>query len=391
MISGRSRVVLALGTAQTLAFASSYYLPAILAEPMAASLGVSATSVFAAFSVALVVTAILGPAVGRRIDREGGRRALCGSNVLMACGLAMMAAAEGPALLFAAWAVLGVGMAFGLYEAAFATLASLYGREARSPITGITLIAGFASTVGWPLTAWWEAELGWRVACLAWAAVHLLVALPLNLTLPRPPARSATDGARPPPPMRRSPSLAMALLAFVFAAVWFTSTAMAAHLPRLLEAAGATPAAAVAAAALVGPAQVAGRLVEFGALRRLHPLVSARLAALAHPVGAGLMLALGAPLAAGFTLLHGAGNGIMTIVRGTLPLALFGPEGYGLRQGLLAAPARLAAVAAPLSFAWLIDHLGAGALWVTAGLGLVSAAGLLLVRRESNETKPAAA
>ena len=148
------------------------------------------------------------------------------------------------------------------------------------------------------------------------------------------------------------------LLAVVFAVTWFTSTAMAAHLPRLLEEAGASPTSAVAAAALVGPAQVAGRLIEFGVLQRFHPLLSARLAAMAHPLGALALMMFGAPAAAVFTVLHGAGNGILTIAKGTLPLAIFGPSGYGLRQGILMVPARFGQAGAPFLFALLMERYG---------------------------------
>ena len=161
----------------------------------------------------------------------------------------------------------------------------------------------------------------------------------------------------------------MPLLAFVFAVTWFTSTAMAAHLPRLLQEAGASATAAVAAAALVGPAQVAGRLLEFGVLQRFHPLLSARLAAIAHPIGALAVMAFGAPAAAVFAVFHGAGNGILTIAKGTLPLAIFGPDGYGLRQGILMVPARFGQAAAPFLFALLMERFGASALLLSAGPG----------------------
>ena len=156
---------------------------------------------------------------------------------------------------------------------------------------------------------------------------------------------------------------------------------MAAHLPRLLQAGGATLAAAVAIGALVGPAQVGGRLLEFGVLRHVHPLLSARLAALMHPLGATLLALLGAPLAVPFAILHGAGNGILTIAKGTLPLVLFGPHGYGLRQGLLMVPARVAQASAPWLFGILLDRFGAGALWFSSALGLTAFAALLLLPR----------
>jgi hypothetical protein len=164
----------------------------------------------------------------------------------------------------------------------------------------------------------------------------------------------------------------MALLGFVFAATWFTSTAMAAHLPAILELAGASAVAAIAAAALVGPAQVAARVLEFSVLRNMHPVHSARMAALAHPAGSAVLLALGGPAAAGFTLLHGGGNGLLTIAKGTLPLAVFGPNGYGVRQGILGAPSRIAQAVAPLAFGLALDRLGADALLLTAALGLAS-------------------
>ncbi|MEP7302359.1 MAG: MFS transporter [Caldimonas sp.] len=394
----RGGTVVALGTAQTLAWASSYYLPAMLAAPMARDLGVSVPTVFAAFSVALLVSAGLGPSAGKAIDRWGGRPVLIGSNFVFALGLAGLAAAQGPIGLFAAWIVLGIGMGSGLYEAAFAALVRLYGRDSRNVITGITLFAGFASTVGWPLSTLLEGQVGWRGACVAWAMLHLLVGLPLNVSLPKASTLPALPAALPrvagagvagvaapsaPGDADASggdgaPGLRPALiLAFVFAATWFASTAMAAHLPRLLQAGGATLAAAVAVGALVGPAQVAGRLLEFGVLRRVHPLLSARLAALMHPAGAILLIAFGTPLAAAFALLHGAGNGILTIAKGTLPLVLFGPQGYGHRQGLLMVPARLAQAAAPWLFGLLLDRWGAQALWLTVGLGLLAFAALM--------------
>src|SRR5271168_3126286 len=184
----RGVVVAALGTAQTLAWGSSYYLPAILADPIAAGLGLSRTVVFGIFSGALLVSAFLGPAVGRAIDQHGGRGVLAISNLVLAVGLVLLGMAQGIATLTIAWAFLGVGMAMGLYDPAFATLTGLYGRAARGPITGITLIAGFASTIGWPLSALLEASFGWRGACLVWAALNLLIGLPLNrLLIPRAP------------------------------------------------------------------------------------------------------------------------------------------------------------------------------------------------------------
>ncbi len=281
---------------------------------------------------------------------------LAGTSLVFAAGLALLSMAAGIVGLSAAWAVIGVGMGFGLYEAAFATAAGLYGRDARNAITGITLFAGFASTVGWPASALFTDAFGWRGACLIWAALHLLLGLPLNrLLVPKAlPAVTETVPGEAPDDVPWT----MIVLAGVFAASWFVATAMAAHLPRLLEALGATPVTAVAAAALVGPAQVGARLFEFGFLRRFSPLVSARLATALHPIAAALLAIIGAPAAILFTLLHGGGNGMLTIARGTLPLALFGAAGYGLRTGLLAAPSRILQGGAPLLFSLVLDKGG---------------------------------
>ena len=376
----RGWIVASLGIAQTIGWASSYYIPAVLAAPMAASFGLSPVWVFGAFSMAMVVSATVGPWAGARIDRIGGRGVLMLSNLVFAAGLTLLAAAASPVVLFAGWAIIGLGMGMGLYEAAFASLAGIYGKEARGPITGITLIAGFASTVGWPLSGLMLATWGWREACLGWALIHLVLALPLNALLPRgsrtitAPEPEAVEGPAP-------PRLALWLLAFVFAATWFNSTAMAAHLPGLLQAAGASTAMAIAAGALIGPAQVAARVLEFGLLRRFHPLASARLAASAHPLAALGLVIFGGPAAYGFALLHGAGNGILTIAKGTLPLALFGAAGYGARLGWLNAPARVLQAAAPLIFGAALAAWGVQAIWLTAGIGVLSTLALLAIRR----------
>jgi predicted MFS family arabinose efflux permease len=307
---------------------------------------------------------------------------LAASNIVIAAGLTVLAAAHGATALFAGWAVLGLGMALGLYDAAFAALTTLYGKDARGPITGITLFAGFASTLSWPLSTFLNTTLGWRETLLAWAALNVVLALPLNLMLP-----VVTPRAARPEPARRLPAWKpfreMALLAFVFAAAWFVTGAMAAYLPDLLQRAGATPVQAITAAALVGPAQVAARLIELLLMRRAHPLVSARIAALLHPIGAAALVIIGPSAAAAFAVLYGAGNGLLTIARGTVPLAVFGPEGYGERTGLLGAPARAAQALAPLLFGLLLGAVGTSAIAVSAALCVAAFMALLCLRAPS--------
>jgi MFS family permease len=389
-IRSRNIVVTALGLSQTLAWASSYYLPAILADPIGASIGVSRSWVFAAFSAALLIAAFAGPAVGRVIDRYGGRGVLAFSNIVLAVGLVALAGTVNTATLFAAWAILGVGMGLGLYDAAFAALAALYGHNARGPITGITLFAGFASTVSWPISTFLNDAVGWRETVLVWAALNLVVGLPLNrflLPVPSQPAYvKREDGAR----VGWQPRREMLLLAFVFAAVWFVTGAMASQLPTLLERAGATPLQAVAAASLVGPAQVVARLAEFVIMRRIHPLISARIAALLHPIGAVVFAIVGPPAAVAFTVFYGAGNGLLTIARGTVPLAVFGPYAYGERTGLLGAPARASQAFAPLLFGLLLDRMGIWVIAVSSALSLAAFVALFGLRasERSVETAP---
>jgi predicted MFS family arabinose efflux permease len=306
--------------------------------------------------------------------RQIGRAVLVTSSLCFAAGLGSMAIAPSWALIWLSWLVMGVGMGLGLYDAA---LGRIHGLAARSSITGITLMAGFASTIGWPLTAWGLSAFGWRETCITWAIAHLLLGIPLNATLPRTHEhQTASDTTEKP---RLAMDRNMWLLAFAFAAGWTISTAMAAHLPRLLQAAGATETQAILAGMLIGPAQVAARAVEANFRGRSRPLLAARLSAALHPLGAALLF-LGAAAIPLFALLHGAGNGILTIARGTVPLALYGPKNYGYRLGILGVPPRIAQAGAPLAFGLLIDRLGAGAFSFSAGLELGAVAAFCLVK-----------
>jgi hypothetical protein len=326
----------------------------------------------------------LGPRVGRQIDLVGGRSVLSISNLTFAAGLTLLGFTYSIPVLVVAWLVLGVGMGFGLYDAAFGALGRIHGDAARRSITGITLIAGFASTVGWPLTALGLESIGWRNTCFAWALAHILIGLPLNFFM-----LPALAGAKAAVAASTKPHIAidrtMILLAFAFAAAWSVTGAMAAHLPRILEAAGATTLQAVSAGALIGPAQVFARIVEASFLSRYHPLLSTRLACLTHPIGAAIVALGGGAAASAFAIFHGAGNGILTIARGTLPLAIFGPQNYGYRLGIIGAPARMAQAIAPLAFGLLIDAMGSRILMVSSALSLSALLALSLLRK-----KPAA-
>ncbi len=380
------RAVWTLGVTQLIGYGCTSYLPATLAKAQASSLGVSTAFVFGAYSGGLLISALLGPAAGRAVDRHGARRPLALGSLVLTLALVGMAAAQDGVQLALAWLVLGAGMALALYDIAFAGLVGWFGQDARRSITGVTLIAGFASTIAWPLSAWMEGAYGWRATALFWAATNLLIALPLHWTLPRPTqpasaARAAPDDVDTPEP---GAALKMALLATALAVMAGVGSVMAAHLPPLLIGLGASATAAIAAGMLVGPAQVAARLGEFFLVRRIHPLVSARVAVSMFPAGAVLLLVLGPLAAAPFAALYGAGNGLFTIVRGTLPLVLFGSRNYGRRLGMLSVPSRLIGALAPLLFALGMDRSAQMSLWVLI-IACLGALGCLLALR-----KPAA-
>ncbi|MDR3535199.1 MAG: MFS transporter [Acetobacteraceae bacterium] len=373
------RLGLALGINQTLSWGMTFYLPAVIAGPAAATLGASGFAILGAFSWALLVTGLCAPRVGRWIDRHGGRGVLATSVVVMAAGQVLLACAPSLAVWYLAWTVIGAGMALGLYDAAFATTGTLLGNAAGPVITGITLLAGFASTVFWSLGAALIGPFGWRGLLLVYAALMLAVNLPLVLALVPAgtgPGRAGSAGAGG--PRRRIDRMAVLYLASFFTIRWFVTSAIAVHVLKLLHGVGLGEAAAVAVAAMIGPGQVLGRIVEWSVGGRVGLLTRARVAALLFPLGAAGLL-LGGPLAAGaFALLYGMSNGILTINRGTLPLALFGPTGYATLLGWLAMPVLLAQATAPTLVAPLVAALPALDVLLLAG-GLAGAAVVLLV------------
>jgi MFS family permease len=335
--------------------------------------------VFGGLSFALGVSGLLAPSAGRLIDEHGGRPVLCSSNLVFACGLALLAIARGPVGLLGSWCVIGLAMAGGLYESAFASLARLYGSDSRAAITGVTLIAGFASTIGWPTSAYFAHLVGWRNACLIWATIHVAIALPLNAVALRGPLSqrpALPDGGSH--SSADAPDRRMWTLAFMFTTSGIVSYGIATSMPSLLLTTGISATAAIAAASLMGPAQVLARIAEYSARKWVDPMLSARVANALHPIGAIILAIIGAPAVAAFAVIHGAGNGILTIAKGTLPLAIFGAHGYGARIGKLTAPARVAQALAPLLAGLAIERFGlktlilSGSLCIAALLSLFS-------------------
>ncbi len=296
-------VITALGITQILAWGSTYYLLAVLAKPIAQETGWPFALVVGGFSVGVLVSGLVSPRVGRTIDRLGGRLVLAASSVLIAAGQALLALATSPHLYMLAWIVIGAGMGAGLYDAAFGTLGRLYGERARRAITTLALWGGFASTVCWPLSAYLVEALGWRGACLVYAGIQIAVALPMHLLLmPRtPPARAASaTGVGTDAPVNGFRRRALLLHGSVLVLAAMTSSVISVHLLTLLQARGVELATAVALGALIGPAQVASRVLEMTVGTRFHPvwtmltalaLIAAGLAVLALSPWEALMYA----------------------------------------------------------------------------------------------------
>lgn len=354
-----------MGTTQILGFGTTAYLPAVLAAPMSRDTGWALGSVVAGLSLGYLVAGFSSPRAGRLIDRFGGRPVLGGSSLLFAIGLALMGLAPNLVVYYLAWTVLGLGMAAGLYDAAFATLARLYGESARATMSGLTLIGGFASTLAWPLISVLETGFGWRDTCLILAAVHLLVGLPLHgFGVPRVERQSVMHQS--PPAHREAVSAAqraatrlLILVALLFTLQSLAASSLSVHLLELLRQLGIAAATALAIGMLLGPGQVAGRLAEFTLGRRLHPTWSTRIGVLLCVLGIALLLPAVPALAFVAIALYGAGNGMLTVARGALPLALFGREGYGQRIGLIARPMLLAQACGPILAALVLEKLGA--------------------------------
>lgn len=371
------RTILAIGVGQIIGWGSAFYLIAIIATPVAQETGWSFTRIIAGHALALLVAGISAPRVGLLIETWGGRSVLALSSVLMASGLVLLALSHHLSIWYAAWFLLGLAMACGLYDAAFSTLGQIFGTKARTAITNVTLFGGLASTICWPFTAYMTAHFGWREACFAFASIHLLVMLPVHFFyVPKvqPNAgvsKHATEEDGTEPDYRAPVTLLLALILVIAAAV---TAIVSVHLIALLQARGLSLAAAVATGALFGPAQVAARILErvFGV--RLHAVWTLVISIALTCLG---LLMLGLNIEAGLValalILYGAGNGINSIAKGTVPLALFGPRFYARIMGRLALPQLITQACAPALVAFLMEtHGSESALQVLAALTLTN-------------------
>jgi predicted MFS family arabinose efflux permease len=359
----RRVVVSALGVAQILAWGTSFYFPAVFATAIVADTGWSLSWVVSGTSIGLLVAGLISPQVGRIIDRHGGRPVLLASSLFYVAGLTGAGLAPNLPLYLLAWVLVGLGMGTGLYDAVFATLGRLYGSGARGPITNLTLFGGFASTVCWPLSAFMIDHVGWRMACLIYAGLHLVIALPLQMAVvrkaPVAPRIAADAPERPAAPAKiENETLIFALLAVMLSIAAGIGSVVIVNFMIFLQARGADYALAVSLGTLFGPAQVGARVVErlFG--DRYHPIWT--MIASCGLMAIGLVMLLGSfPLLILIILVYGAGYGISWIGRGTLPLALFGPQRFPRLMGKLAFPSLIVQAAAPSAGAWMIEAAGA--------------------------------
>ncbi len=387
-IFGSWRAVLVLGVTQILAWGAIFYTPVLIVPLIAAERGWSIAFAMGGFSFGLLCAGLVAPWVGRSIDRLGGHGVMAVGSLVGALGLCLIVFAAHPIAYLAVWAILGVAMAMNLYDPAFATLGRIFGAQARRPITALTLAGGFASTVSWPMTHVLIGAQGWRGTYLIYAAVLALVAAPLHaFVLPRErfehfPALKP-DGVTPAEvlPPRGLPFL---LVASAFAAYAFVPSGLSAHLLAIFQRSGIDAGTVVWIGALFGPAQVSARLIEFTFGRNIHPLGVARFA-LSVLLGAFLILAVlgfSTPTAALFAAMFGGANGLITIARGAVPLALFGAPGYGHLMGRLAGPFLIMQAAAPLVMAFVIERISdPAALALAAGFATLALLCASVIRR----------
>ena len=351
----------ALGVAQIVSWGTLFYTIAVLGAAMRADTGVSELWLFGSFTGGLFLSGIASPLIGREIDARGGRRTLVAGSLLAALASCVLGAAQGPASVLAGWLLAGIAMAACLYDPAFATLHQIAGASYRRSVTALTLFGGFASTVFWPVSQFLLDTLGWRETFYIYALLHLVLCVPIHViavpaTRTAVVAHAATD----------APNVAHAgpvfwWLATALSAAAFIGSAIAAHLIGLLTATGLSARDAVLIGSLIGPMQVAGRIMEFAFNHRVRAiaigtfafaLMAAALAIFTQVRGVWI-------IALAFVIPYGWANGIMTIVRGTVPAELFGHREYGALLGRLALPQFVLKAVAPfaLTVLFLVDPL----------------------------------
>lgn len=385
---GPWRAVLVLGITQIIAWGTIFYSPVLTMPLIAAERGWSLAFAMGGFSLGLLTAGLVSPYIGRSIDHYGGHAVMPIGSLVSALGLLGLVYASHPLTYLAVWMLLGAGLAASLYDSAFATLGRIFGAGARSPITILTLAGGFASTVGWPATHLLIGTVGWRGTYICYAALLVLVCAPLHffgLPRTRPVIETKTDGQAAAQAPRLAPQGTVFLLVVAaFASYAFVPSALSAHLLAIFGRTGIEPATVVLIGTLFGPAQVAARVCEFVFARNLHPLAIARGAVLLLIAAFSLLAVAGFSIltAAAFAIMFGAANGLITIARGAVPLALFGPVGYGRVIGRIAGPSLIMQAMAPFVLAFAIERASdPAALMLAACFTLIALGCFAAIRR----------
>lgn len=359
-----------LAVTQIISWGTLYYAFSVLAPNIGRDLGLRGEVLYGAFSWSLLVAGLVATPFGVLLDRHGGRWVMATGSLLCGVGMLWLSHASGTLSYVGAWSLLGVAMALTLYEAAFATINRRFGVGSCQAISTLTLFAGFASTVFWPLTLKLNLALGWRGAYFWYGVVQLALCLPLHLLLGPDQARDSAQVSH----AARDSTLAEALrhaafwkLALAFSANSFIFSALSVHLIPLLKDFGHTMAFAVLISTLIGPMQVAGRIGERTIARNAAPQTVGKFTFAALPAAVLTLFLFGshAWAAAIFCILYGLSNGILTIVRGTIPQALFGRKNYGAISGAMAGPSLLAKAAGPLVAASILRAYPAPAVLLT--------------------------
>lgn len=380
------RTVVVLGLSQLVCWGISYYLIGVFGDLIAADLGWSGSLVYGGFSAALVMMGLSSPVTGRLIDRYGGRAVMAAGSCLTALGCAGLALSQGPVAFYAAWLCMGLAMRLTLYDAAFATLARLGGPGAKGPMSQITLLGGLASTVFWPIGYCLATQLGWRGALFVYAGIALCTVL-LHLAIPagRYETAPAREGAEVPQLAagRADRLVAGALYAVIVTLVNFLNAGLSAHMIGILTGLGVAASLSVWISTLRGIGQTTARLCDVLSGSRLHALNLNLLAMTILPFcfAAGLLSGQFVAAAIAFAFFYGAGNGLATITRGTLPLVLFDHRTYGAFLGRLLMPSFLLASIAPLTYAVVIEAFGeAAGLYLSVGIAVVMLAAAVALR-----------
>ena len=373
-------ITIRLGVAQIIGWGSSFYLPAILAAPISLSLGISTQEFFWAFTLSLLVSGLLGPQVGKAIDRLGGRAVLPYGSLAFALGLTLLSVSTNQMMLVTAWLLIGVGGSMGNYDSAFATAVNFFGNKSNKVIAGITVFAGFSSTISWPLTSFLEQTIGWQQAVFFWALLHLVIGLPLNLSIPKVPRREVSDMTGPIKKIIKNKfrfDMLIVIFALMFALEGFIVSSVNTTLPFLLTELGASTGVALLAASILGPSQVLARILILIPGKIMTPMRVAALSIAAHPIGVLLIWLFGVNALIPFVILHGIGVGLNPFIRGSLPLLFFGADRFGQRQGYIMMLSKIVSALSPTLFTLIVLANVQNAIGATFAMG-VAAMGLLV-------------